>query len=325
MGRALVMYARGRLPDAMTDAQTAIDGIDRGWRLAVPLPHAVLAWSLIDRGELEQAAAVLADKRATQRGPADGLAAWSLSARGTLRLARGDAEGALEDQLAAGRGLTPFGIVNPAALPWRSLAGMAAHAAGDADRAQALIDEEVGLARDFGARRALGAALRARAVLEDPATSLVTLAEAIAVLSDADAPLELARALLDLGGVHRRAGRRVVSREPLRRALELAHQCGATALEQRAHEELQASGARPRRPALSGVDALTPSERRIADLVTEGRSNRQIAESLFLTKNTVAWHLRHIYRKLGVSTRDELRAQVAAEPNGGGNGSFTPM
>jgi DNA-binding CsgD family transcriptional regulator len=73
------------------------------------------------------------------------------------------------------------------------------------------------------------------------------------------------------------------------------------------------------------VDALTPSERRIADLVTEGRSNRQIAESLFLTKNTVAWHLRHIYRKLGVSTRDELRAQVAAGSNGGGNSSFTPM
>src|SRR5205823_2970187 len=105
---------------------------------------------------------------------------------------------------------------------------------------------------------------------------------------------------------YRRAGERVASREPLRRALDLAHQCGATALEQQARDELLASGARPRRAAATGLDALTPSERRIAELAASGAGNRQIAELLFLTKNTVEWHLKHVYRKLDVGSREDL-------------------
>ena len=110
--------------------------------------------------------------------------------------------------------------------------------------------------------------------------------------------------------VLRRAGQRVDSREPLRRALDIAHRCGATALERQAHDELLASGARPRSAAISGVEALTPSERRVAELVAGGHTNREIAETLFLTKNTVAWHLRGIYRKLEVDSRTAIKSLV---------------
>lgn len=118
--------------------------------------------------------------------------------------------------------------------------------------------------------------------------------------------------LTDLGRLHRRAGRRVACREPLRRALDLAHRCGALALECFAHDELLASGARPRSAVLSGFEALTPSERRIAELAANGLTNREIAETLFLTRNTVQWHLRHICRKLGADSRAALSAQLAA-------------
>lgn len=66
------------------------------------------------------------------------------------------------------------------------------------------------------------------------------------------------------------------------------------------------SGARPRRPATSGAEALTPGELRIAALAAERLSNREIAESLFLTRRTVEMHLSNAYRKLGIGSREEL-------------------
>jgi DNA-binding NarL/FixJ family response regulator len=97
------------------------------------------------------------------------------------------------------------------------------------------------------------------------------------VLEVSDARLEHARALADLGGALRRAGHRAESREILRPALDLAHRCGALALTERARTELIAAGGRPRRLVLSGLDSLTPSERRIAQLAAAGLSNRDIA------------------------------------------------
>ena len=128
------------------------------------------------------------------------------------------------------------------------------------------------------------------------------------------ARLEHAYALADLGGALRRANRRAEARDPLRQALELAHRCGATPLAERAHEELVAAGARPRRRVLTGVDALTPSERRIAAMAAEGLSNREIAQALFITLRTVEMHLSNAFRKLGVSTRTQLPVALAASP-----------
>jgi DNA-binding CsgD family transcriptional regulator len=120
--------------------------------------------------------------------------------------------------------------------------------------------------------------------------------------------LELVRALLDFGGALRRANRRTAARGPLREALELAHAGGAAVLAQAASDELAASGARRARLMLSGLQSLTPSERRVANVAARGLTTRQIAEALFVTPKTVEFHLRHIYQKLDISSRGELLA-----------------
>jgi DNA-binding NarL/FixJ family response regulator len=131
--------------------------------------------------------------------------------------------------------------------------------------------------------------------------------EAVAVLEASPARLEHAKALAALGSALRRARKPTEAREPLRRALELAGACEAGGL-----SELLAAGARPRRDALSGAESLTPSERRVVDLATAGRTNRDIAQELYVTPKTVEVHLSNAYRKLGIRSRRELvRAMIA--------------
>lgn len=312
LARALVMQARGRIDEARADLQTAIDGMERGWQTGVPAPQGILAECLLDAGEADEAAATIEPfEELLARPETSGLNTYLYLARGRLRLRRSEPAEALEDFLMVGRLLEPAGLVNPAVAPWRSLAGFAAHFTGDDALALRLIDEEAELARSFSLPAQRGAALRVRAIAGPEDEAQATLEQAIALLEGADAPLALARALIDLGSRRRRAGQRVESREPLRRARELSHRAGASALEQRALDELHASGARPRRVATSGAAALTPSERRIAELAAAGHTNRGIAETLFITKNTVEWHLHHVYRKLGVSSRSELADGLA--------------
>jgi DNA-binding CsgD family transcriptional regulator len=307
--RALVSLARGKLIDAAADAQAAIGMIDRGWRGSGVLPHATLAQCLVERAQLDEAQSVLSAAEPMLMANEGILNCFFYCARGRLRHVRGDTAGALEDFLMAGRELRPYGPdLNPTLVPWRSLAGVAAHAVGHPDRALSLIEEELSLARRFALPVQIGVALRARGSVVAEDRALEDLNAAVEILGATDAPLEYARALLSLGGAQRRAGARVKSREPLRHALDIAHRLSATRLEGEARDELLASGARPRRATLAGVSALTPSEYRIAALAAQGQTNRQIAESLFLTQNTVAWHLSHVYRKLDVSSRTELHS-----------------
>jgi DNA-binding CsgD family transcriptional regulator len=112
--------------------------------------------------------------------------------------------------------------------------------------------------------------------------------------------------LVDLGAVLRRANRRAEAREPLRRGLDLADRCGMRRLARRARDELHATGARPRRSAHSGLEALTPAEHRVALLAAQGLSNREIAQQLYVTRRTVETHLTHVFQKLGLSTRADL-------------------
>jgi DNA-binding CsgD family transcriptional regulator len=132
------------------------------------------------------------------------------------------------------------------------------------------------------------------------------LTQAVTALEACPSRLEQARALTDLGAALRRAGRRGDVRQPLRRALDLAAGCGAHALAVRAREELVTAGARPRRERLSGVDALTASERRVAQMAAAGMTNREIAQALFVTMKAVALHLTHVYGKLDIAGRAEL-------------------
>jgi DNA-binding CsgD family transcriptional regulator len=121
-----------------------------------------------------------------------------------------------------------------------------------------------------------------------------------------DHHLARARIHATIGTALRRAGRPVEAREPLRMAVDLAHRCGAGDLESEALAELRAAGARPRRLLTSGAGSLTPSERKVTGLAAAGRTNREIADALFVTISTVEFHLRHAFRKLGIASRSQL-------------------
>jgi DNA-binding NarL/FixJ family response regulator len=135
----------------------------------------------------------------------------------------------------------------------------------------------------------------------------------VALLETGPARLEHTRGLVALGAVLRRANRRQDAREPLRQALDQAQRGGMRLLADRARHELQATGARPRRTALTGVDALTPSERQVVELAARGQGNREIAQQLYVTRRTVETHLTHAFGKLGVASRTDLVALLAGD------------
>jgi len=164
-------------------------------------------------------------------------------------------------------------IRNPMLMTWRSDAAPSLTALGDRDTASRLCAEEIELARQWGASRGLGIALRAAGVAEGAGRGIELLTEAVSVLRGSPARLELARALIDLGAAQRRAGSRARAREVLREGLDLAHALGGLALADRARHELVVAGGRPRRDATRGRDALTPSELRVAQLAAGGQAD----------------------------------------------------
>ena len=161
-------------------------------------------------------------------------------------------------------------------------------------------------ARAFGAPWALGMTLRAAGTVTEGPSGIELLHEAIRVLQPARCMLELANAHYELGAKLRRANQRAEAREHLRSGLALAHQCGAPPLASVVRDELAATGARPRRIMLTGLESLTASERRVAELAASGLSNPEIAQRLFVTRKTVETHLGHVYLKLDISSRHDL-------------------
>ncbi len=229
--------------------------------------------------------------------------------RGRIRLARAELDDAAADLLELGRRCESWTMLNPAAYAWRSHAALALRG-GDPERARELADEEIELARGFGAAGAIGIALRAGGLVRGGADGIELLEEAAATLAPSPLRLAHARTLFDLGAAQRRAGHREAARERLAEGLDGAVACGAKALAEQARAELALAGARPRRDRITGRDALTPSELRVARIAAAGRSNREIAEQLWVTQKTVETHLGHAYRKLGIKTRAELEGAL---------------
>jgi DNA-binding CsgD family transcriptional regulator len=312
--RAHTLYRLGRLEDAIADAQSALDVVRYGRTRELPeLPaiHAVLALCLIERGELDAAEAAVDLPGGEERWGATFTWADLLDARGRLRLARGDAQLALDDLLACGERLKPLNASHSGVVPWRPGAALAALQLGDSELAGSLAAEDTKLARGLGAPRELGSALRTAGVVAGGDRGIALLREAVEVLRGSEAVLELAYALTDLGAGLLAAGHRLQAREALAEALDLAHHCRADAVEETARERLVATGARPRRASVRGSDALTPRERRIAQMAVDGLGNREIAAALFITTKTVETHLGRVYRKLGVPGRTELAEALA--------------
>jgi DNA-binding CsgD family transcriptional regulator len=308
--RALLHLRIGNLADAEADARAALETGPRPPGIHAAPALAALLETQAERGELEAAEAANERYRLAEQFPTILQTGWLLAARGRLRLAELRPADALGDLLAAGDLFARLHIATPSIAPWRSDAALAHLALGAPAEARALAAEEVALAQAYHGPRTLGIALRAAGLTEGGSRGIELLRQAVRVLEGSGARLEHARAMADLGAALRRAGRRADGREILRPALDLAHRCGALALTERTRTELLAAGGRPRRLVLSGLDSLTPGERRVAQLAAAGLPNREIAQNLFITARTVEGHLTHAYQKLAITSREQLPAAL---------------
>lgn len=270
---------------------------------------AFLARTLVERGDLAGARRILAD--GGNPGPAsdgDGLLR-----RSEIEVLLGEGRWAQALAQVGDYRSRLRGIDNPAWGPWRSLQALALDGLGQHEEAAAMLEQELVVARHWGAPGALGRVLRLLGTLRRD-DGIALLQEAVRVTDGPAVRLEHGKALVALGSTLRRAGRRSDAREPLRRGLDITSARGARAGAEYARSELAASGARPRREALHGPESLTPSERRVADLAAAGQTNRDIAQALYVTPKTVEVHLTSVFRKLGISARSGLREALGGAP-----------
>src|SRR4051794_973723 len=294
--RAEAALRLGALLDAESDVRLAEDLAEQaGAPYQRRLTLTTLLPVLIERADPDGA------ERELEGLQVDAGYAGLLIALGELRLAQGRPDEALRHLLAGGARLEQQRAwTHPGLFPWRTHAALAHHRAGRPREARQLADSALALARAYEAPTATGIALRTLGQLTG---DLDALTEAAGILAGTQTRLEHARALVELGAALRRANHRAEAREPLRDGLDLAIGLGATALRRQAVDELAATGARPRSVRRTGVEALSPSERRVARLAAEGHSNRDIAQALFVTTKTVEVHLSASYRKLGITSR----------------------
>jgi DNA-binding CsgD family transcriptional regulator len=252
------------------------------------------------RGDEERCRAMTAD--ALAQASARGLvhvascATWALA---ILELSLGRPEAAM----AHARALPPA-----AGIEWDALDRVeAAVRSGEPATARAWLDAFEPWAEASAAPWGRAVARHGRAlVAEDPVEAEQHFRAALGLQDAAARPFERARTDLAFGEFLRRARRRTEARERLRAALERFETLGAQLWAERARVELRASGERSRRRDPSTLDDLTPQEVQIAQLVAEGGTNRAIAAQLFLSPRTIDFHLRNVFRKLGISSRVEL-------------------
>lgn len=229
-------------------------------------------------------------------------ATWAL---GILELSLGDPVGADEQLGPLVEGRRAVGIREPGDMRFAIDEIEALIGAGRLDEAEAMRDWYAGLAEASGRVFALAACDRGRGLLH---AARGELADAIAALEESRTryvtiadPFGLARTLLALGTVQRRAAHRRAARKTLGEALAAFERLGAALWAERARAELARIGGRQ-----AAGDELTPSERQVALLVAEGRTNREVAAALVVSERTVEGHLSSIYAKLQVRSRSEL-------------------
>jgi DNA-binding CsgD family transcriptional regulator len=305
---SLVGWGEGDLVGAESDMRQSLELARASGSAPLALAITpVLIEILIERDQLEAAQREL-DVTGMSSGPMPESPMFTLMlyARAHLRLERGEPGLAIEDLagLSYEKGGWDFGYLTASyAGP---IAARALRALGDRPGSRELAESMESLAQRWGSPSVRSHMLRTRAVAHDGEEAIKDLENAAALLEDSPRRLERAHALIDLGEALRREGRRSDARGPLREALELARRCGAVRIAKRAHDELQASGEKVRRYTPIGVESLTPSERRVADLAAAGMTNRQIAQHLFVTVKTVEAHLSAAYDKLDVESRRQL-------------------
>lgn len=310
---AFAALYRGDITAAVAFARGALDLT--GGTAWSQLALVTLIDALVERAEPELAMRELADRGLDS----DLTAGWSETMlryrRARVHAALHDHHHAVDELLAVGELTDTWNAPNPAQIPWRSTAARSLHTLGCHEEAQQLADQELQLARRWGAARTIGVAQCAAGLCDPTPRGLQLSRDAVATLQDAPAQLELARALTDLGARLRRERQPTQAQPFLRQALDLAHRSGGRAIAQRAHDELLATGAKPRRPAIHGRESLTPRELRVAELAAQGKTNREIAQALYVTARTVEHDLTSTYTKLNIQTRAQLAGALDTQPH----------
>jgi DNA-binding CsgD family transcriptional regulator len=309
--RSELEFRRGMIAGAAADARTAIEIARAGGFLsAIPLTISWITQALVERGELEEAAHELEMCGMAVEVPDHMSFTPILLSRAMVEMGQGNRHRALDDLMEIrrreARSETSYFL-------WDSDAAVVLASLGERDE-EALRFAEAGLqrARRWGTAGSLGHATRSLGLAVGGRDGIEHLRRAVGLLAESQSGLEYMRTLTDLGAALRRAGHRVDAREPLRKARELARRRGALAIAKRAHEELAATGEKLGPLIAVGVESLTPSERRIAGMAAGGLTNREIAQTLFLSVKTVESHLRGAYRKLDVSSREDLPRALEA-------------
>ena len=309
----LTVAGRGLLEGRFEAIIDATEGLDLAREAGLPngvTPYlAVLAWFDAVAGRDDEARAradeVAASARVSQAGFANAIAQWGLS---LLDLVKGSAEEALTRLTALS--IAPPGVGHPY-IGVLSAPDMieACVLIGDAETARRALARLDAFARPGMPAWTLALAARCRALLshEDAAEQEFSLS--LRLHTESNRPFDRARTELLYGEFLRRRRRRTAAREQLRAALEHFDRLGAEPWAERARNELRATGETARKRDPSAAAQLTPQELQIARLVGEGASNKDVAAQLFLSPRTVEYHLRKVFMKLGIASRNELIRQ----------------
>ncbi len=270
--------------------------------------EAPLALALLDQGDAPAAREVIETSPPSPTDVMFSTQVW-LHALAWVRLAEGRFDDALEATHQQERRAT--WMRTPISCDWRLPRAHALHRLERHDEALAVAQDALAMAEQWGTPNAVGPALRVLGELRGGSDGLADLERSAELLSGSSARLEFAKSLASWGAALRRERQPTEAREPLERAYERARACDAGGVAEVVRTELAASGVRRRRDEAGGAGALTPSERRVADLAAGGRTNREIAQELFVTPKTVEVHLSAAYRKLGIASRHALSEALA--------------
>ncbi|WP_432006530.1 LuxR C-terminal-related transcriptional regulator [Streptomyces parvus] len=304
--RAEIALRQGNLKTAAREAQAALDIVPaQGWGVALGLPLGCLILAHVRMGRLDVAAKFVAQGfPCTMLQSRYGL--HYLYARGHYRLASGHAQSALADFLACGELMDCWEIYGTGPVSWRTSAAEAWIKLGNQDQAKHLVRDQLSRLPP-GSARVRGRSLRLLAAASSTPQRPQLLEEAVDLLHDCGDKFELALALIDLSHASQKAGDLRGARRLARRAWHAAKAIGAEALCARVAPEYREKypvSARKKSP--KALSALSKQERRVAELASEGYTNQEIADQLFITKSTVEQHLTRVFRKLNVQRRQEL-------------------
>jgi DNA-binding CsgD family transcriptional regulator len=236
--------------------------------------------------------------------------AIAIAERGRARASLGQLRAGIDDLLRADARMRGEGAQLSVLCDWAPVAVGALALVGESDRARAIAERELAEAEAFGSARRLAAARSTVGALDPGVGGERLLRDAVTLVHDSPARLQYASSLLALGGWLAARGRTDEARETLAESLDLAGRLGASALATDTLAHLHRIGARPRRFARSGPDALTASELRAAQMAADGQSNREIARRLFVSLKTVEKQLSSAYRKLSIAGRHQLAAAL---------------